>query len=194
MKGLTYILLAGLILTIASLALALRRQKKETLQEIRQFQERQKTAELVIDALLQDRVNSIRQLSDAYYYWSEEAIYLREKKNGRELKEDIIEEFRRSLTQFRDDPHLIADIENALDHARGQLIKRLRFQASQTPGIDLKEKDFHLLVLFFSRASTKSICFLLEMNEDAVRQRKRRYRQMFASEGEAFSEFLQHLN
>ena len=194
MKCLTYILLAGLILAVAFLATALRRQKRETRLEIQQFRERQKTSEMVIDSLLQNRVNSIRRLSDAYYYWSEEAIYLREKKNGRELKEDVIEEFRRSLAQFRDDPSLMAEIENALDHSRGQLMQRLRFQASLTPGLELKERDIHLLVLFFSRASTKSISFLLDMTEDAVRTRKSRYKKLFSTHGEAFSEFLQHLN
>ena len=41
--------------------------------------------------------------------------------------------------------------------------------------------------------ANKQIGFLMNMSDDAVRQRKSRYRKLFASAGEIFSEYLPYL-
>lgn len=157
------------------------------------LQEEQKTSGVVLDALLQDKINKIKKISSTFFSWTSEAVYLREEQRGKAMKEEIIEEFRNELRALRDDPHLISDIENALNQAHGQIMRRLRNLVFKTPGINLNERDFELLNLFFANFSSKSISFLLDMTDDAVRKRKSRYKKLFLSHGEAYSEFLAHL-
>lgn len=157
------------------------------------LQEEQKTSGVVLDALLQDKINKIKKISSTFFSWTSEAVYLREEQRGKAMKEEIIEEFRNELRALRDDPHLISDIENALNQAHGQIMRRLRNLVFKTPGINLNERDFELLNLFFANFSSKSISFLLDMTDDAVRKRKSRYKKLFLSHGEAYSEFLSRL-
>ena len=157
------------------------------------LQEEQKTSGAVLDTLLQDKINKIKKISSTFFSWTSETVYLREEQRGKAMKEEIIEEFRNELRALRDDPHLISDIEKALNQAHGQIMRRLRNLVFKTPGINLNERDFELLNLFFANFSSKSISFLLDMTDDAVRKRKSRYKKLFLSHGEAYSEFLSRL-
>ena len=196
------VILLMLALTIGSI-MALKKRRKEIeverelvnslKKDLLLLQEEQKTSGAVLDTLLQDKINKIKKISSTFFSWTSEAVYLREEQRGKAMKEEIIEEFRNELRALRDDPHLISDIENALNQAHGQIMRRLRNLVFKTPGINLNERDFELLNLFFANFSSKSISFLLDMTDDAVRKRKSRYKKLFLSHGDAYSEFLSRL-
>lgn len=196
-----FIILMLTLGTVSIMALKKRRKEIEVERELVNslkkdlllLQEEQKTSGAVLDTLLQDKINKIKKISSTFFSWTSEAVYLREEQRGKAMKEEIIEEFRNELRALRDDPHLISDIENALNQAHGQIMRRLRNLVFKTPGINLNERDFELLNLFFANFSSKSISFLLDMTDDAVRKRKSRYKKLFLSHGEAYSEFLAHL-
>lgn len=187
--------------TVSIMALKKRRKEIEVERELVNslkkdlllLQEEQKTSGAVLDTLLQDKINKIKKISSTFFSWTSEAVYLREEQRGKAMKEEIIEEFRNELRALRDDPHLISDIENALNQAHGQIMRRLRDLTFNTPDIHFNERDFELLNLFFASFSSKSISFLLDMTDDAVRKRKSRYKKLFLSHGEAYSEFLSRL-
>ncbi len=187
--------------TVSIMALKKRRKEIEVERELVNslkkdlllLQEEQKTSGAVLDTLLQDKINKIKKISSTFFSWTSEAVYLREEQRGKAMKEEIIEEFRNELRALRDDPHLISDIENALNQAHGQIMRRLRDLTFNTPDIHFNERDFELLNLFFANFSSKSISFLLDMTDDAVRKRKSRYKKLFLSHGEAYSEFLSRL-
>ena len=187
--------------TVSIMALKKRRKEIEVERELVNslkkdlllLQEEQKTSGAVLDTLLQDKINKIKKISSTFFSWTSEAVYLREEQRGKAMKEEIIEEFRNELRALRDDPHLISDIENALNQAHGQIMRRLRDLTFNTPDIHFNERDFELLNLFFASFSSKSISFLLDMTDDAVRKRKSRYKKLFLSHGDAYSEFLSRL-
>lgn len=187
--------------TVSIMALKKRRKEIEVERELVNslkkdlllLQEEQKTSGAVLDTLLQDKINKIKKISSTFFSWTSEAVYLREEQRGKAMKEEIIEEFRNELRALRDDPHLISDIENALNQAHGQIMRRLRDLTFNTPDIHFNERDFELLNLFFANFSSKSISFLLDMTDDAVRKRKSRYKKLFLSHGDAYSEFLSRL-
>lgn len=187
--------------TVSIMALKKRRKEIEVERELVNslkkdlllLQEEQKTSGAVLDTLLQDKINKIKKISSTFFSWTSEAVYLREEQRGKAMKEEIIEEFRNELRALRDDPHLISDIENALNQAHGQIMRRLRDLTFKTPDIHFNERDFELLNLFFANFSSKSISFLLDMTDDAVRKRKSRYKKLFLSHGDAYSEFLSRL-
>ena len=187
--------------TVSIMALKKRRKEIEVERELVNslkkdlllLQEEQKTSGAVLDTLLQDKINKIKKISSTFFSWTSEAVYLREEQRGKAMKEEIIEEFRNELRALRDDPHLISDIENALNQAHGQIMRRLRDLTFNTPDIHFSERDFELLNLFFASFSSKSISFLLDMTDDAVRKRKSRYKKLFLSHGDAYSEFLSRL-
>lgn len=183
------VLFLGMATTIVLLVTALQRR----IREVVGLQEENKALSFILDALLQDKIHQLQSLSDTYYYWTEESIYQREKHQGSSTKEEIIGQFRKDLHELRKHPHFISDIENALNLTRGELMRRFRDSVSQSPDMNLKERDFELMVLFFAKFSNKQIGFLMSMSDDAVRQRKSRYRKLFASAGEIFSEYLPYL-
>ena len=162
--------------------------------DLRLLQEEQRAAGIVVDTLLQDRINKIQQLSGSYFYWTDEALSLRQTQNVSALTREVIAEFRDELRSLRDDPHFFANIEKALDLSHGRLMQRLRRTVSRTPGLQFDEKDYQLLALLFASFSPKSIGFILDMKDDAVRKRKSRYKKLFADRGAAFLEFLEHLS
>lgn len=194
MKYLTPFLLTGvflaLVLVIIFLVSALQRLKKDLIW----LQEEHKTSGYVLEALLQDRIDQIRKLSDTYQYWTEEAICQREKQEGRYTKEEIIGLLRRDICELRGGPHWMANLESAIDQACGQPMKQLRELVEHTPGLRFHERDYELLTLFFAGFSSKSISFLLDMTDDAVRKRKSRYKNLFISRGDGFSSFLERLH
>lgn len=118
---------------------------------------------------------------------------MRELQEGKAMKEELLAQFRSELRALKEDPHLFSDVEASLNRSRGNLMENLRTAASQTTGVSFNELDYKLLTLFFANFSSKSISFLLDMKDDAVRKRKSRYRKLFRSQGEAFSGFLRYL-
>ena len=200
------IIMAFLSLAIVSMLLiwALRKRKREIelqrdmlfslKKDLRLLQEEQKSAGVVVDSLLQDRINKIQQLSGKYFYWTDEAMSLRQVQQVSAMTKEVIDEFRKELCDLHDDPYFFSTVETALDVSQNHLMKRLRSTIRGTSDIQFNEDDFRMLSLFFASFSSKSISFILDMKDDAVRKRKSRYKKLFMDQGEAFREFLEHLS
>lgn len=198
-------LVAILFFTAAIVLLirALRRRKREIelerevvlslKKDLLVLQEEQKAAGVVVDSFLQDRIDRIRQLSGTYFYWTDEVMSLRQSQQVSGMTKEVIEEFRNELRELRGDPHFFFNIEKALDLAHDRLMQRLRSAIFQTQSLKYDEDDFRMLALFFANFSSKSISFIMDMKDDAVRKRKSRYKKQFMEQGEAFLEFLEYL-
>ena len=198
----TLLIIALFSAVILVIRAALRRKKevereREVVNEMRKdllfFQEEQRASGVMLDSLLQDKINKIQKLSGAFFNWTDEAVILRELQEGKAMKEELLAQFRSELRALKEDPHLFSDVEASLNRSRGNLMENLRTAASQSPGVSFNDLDYKLLTLFFANFSSKSISFLLDMKDDAVRKRKSRYRKLFRSQGEAFSGFLKYL-
>lgn len=161
--------------------------------DIASLQREQLASKSIVNVLLQDKINRIQQLSGAFFKWTDEALLLREERYGKVMKDELISDFRKELRSFRDDPKLFKEIEIALDQAQGHIMQSFRYAVSQTPDIILNERDFALITLFFARFSSKSISFLMDMTDEAVRKRKSRYRKLFSEQGDSFSPFIEAL-
>ncbi len=132
-------------------------------------------------------------LTGTFFNWTDEAVFLREQQDGKAMKEELLAQFRSELRTLKEDPHLFSDVEASLNRSRDNLMKNLRDAAHRSSGVSFNELDYKLLTLFFANFSSKSISFLLDMKDDAVRKRKSRYRKLFRAQGEAFSGFLKYL-
>lgn len=204
MKPHFYILSVGLFSAVTSYAWRMsrnrariyqERQKAELLRkDLQLLKAEQKVNETIIEMLLQNRIDKIQQLSSTFFYWSDEAVMLREALEGKAMKEEVIAAFRQDLRRLRDDAYFVSNIEKALNQSQGQLMQRFRSIVYQTPDLQLDETDYALLTLFFANFPTKSICFLMDMKDDAVRKRKSRYKHLFMERGESFSEFVDYLD
>ena len=139
-------------------------------------------ADAALSTLVEDKIKTMQGLADTYLSWSDRAVNLRDEQKGNALREDIISSFRSELRSLRSDEHLIPSIESALNTSGNRLMSRLRSDFSGFSGEPrLKEMDYQLLSLFFAGFSTKSIGFMLDMSDEAVRTRKYRYRKLFSS-------------
>ena len=171
--------------------------ERELVNEMRKdllfFQEEQRASGVMLDSLLQDKINKIQMLSGAFFNWTDEAVFMREQQDGKAMKEELLAQFRSELRTLKEDPHLFSDVEASLNRSRDNLMKNLRDAAHRSSGVSFNELDYKLLTLFFANFSSKSISFLLDMKDDAVRKRKSRYRKLFRAQGEAFSGFLKYL-
>jgi hypothetical protein len=163
-------------------------------QDMMLLQERQKGAGAVLSSLVQDKIRLMQKLTDSYFSWTDEALYLRERMQGKALKEDVISEFRSTLRALRNDEHFIPSLEKTLDISNQNLMTRLRTAFSGTSEHKMKEMDFKMLTLFFAGFTPKSISFIMDMTEESVRTRKSRYKKLFLSLGEAYSDFAERLN
>ena len=193
-QGIIFLLSSLILLSaIAITVIALRRRKEQIIaqmaqmeslsQELQHIKEGQMGARSVISTLVQDRINTMSQLANAYFSWSDEAVSLREVQHGKTFKEDLLSEFRKELRCLRDDKHFIPSIEEALNHSRNHIISRIRqdCQGVRNGEIRVNEKDFQLLVLFFAGFSNNSVAFMLDMTDDAVRTRKKNLRKLLLS-------------
>ena len=122
------------------------------------------------------KVETLSQLSNAYFQMEDDSILNVEKKKGWISKEEILYQFRKTLQEFRDDDDTLALLEASLNATQNGIMKTVR---NHYP--NLRERDFTLLTLFFSGFSAKSISFNLGMSEAAVRMRKTRFKQLFLS-------------
>lgn len=189
------ILIIVLILRKKELQLASERDAAEALKkDLLLLQKEQKASGTVLNTLLQDKIDRIQQLSGTYFNWTDEAVSLREELQGKAMKEEVIVAFRKELRELRNDPHLASDIENALDQGRQNLMKRLRQMVFQTPGMHFSDTEYKLITFFFASFSSKTISFLMDMTDDAVRKRKSRIKKVFMEHGEPFSEFVKLLS
>jgi len=187
-------LLCFWVMNKSRVALILEKEVVSSLQaDIHRLQKDHLTSESIVNALLQDKINRIQKLSGAFFKWTDEAVLLREEHHGKVMKEELISDFRKELRSFRDGPNLIREIEKALDQSRGGIMQSFRQAVSQSPDISFNEVDFELITLFFANFSSKSISYLLDMSDDAVRKRKSRYKRMFYKHGDNFLPFLEAL-
>ena len=155
MKPPFYILSVGLFSALTSYAWHMNRNRRQICQErqkadllrkdLQQLKAEQEVNEAIIETLLQNQIDKIQQLSSTYFYWSDEAVMLREALEGKAMKEEIIAAFRQDLRHLRDNTYFISNIEKALDQAQGQLMQRLRNTVGQTPDLQLDETDYALL-------------------------------------------------
>lgn len=130
----------------------------------------------VIEDAVNRKIEALSQLSDAFFKMEDGYIADYENKNGRVSKDEIVSHFRRVLGSLRDGRETIAVLEASLNLTDNDLMKRVR---SSFP--ELKESDYAILVLFFWGFSAKSVSFIMNMSEPAVRMRKTRYKQLFLS-------------
>ena len=165
-----------------------------TLQDdIIRFQDEQQVSESIVNELLQDQIDRIQKLSSSFFKWTDEAILLREIQYGKLMKEELISDFRKELRSLRDNPNFVLGIEKALNQARGHIMQTFRQTVSNTQAIELNERDFELITLFFAKFSSKSISFLMDMTDEAVRKRKSRYKKLFSEQGDSFLPYLDAL-
>lgn len=202
LSGVSIILALTLILLIIFTAL-LRRKKQVILEmakvnqlteDIEKLNLARKGNDAVIATLLQDKIKTMQALSATYFNWSDDAFAKQEEHQGTFTKDEILSSFRKHLRKLRNDEHFLNSLERALDMSSQNLIHRLRNQLSgPVVGTKLKERDIQYLVLFFAGFSSKSISFLMDSTEDAVRARKSRYRIFFKSMGETGKEYWERL-
>lgn len=198
------IILALTVVLLIILAALLRRKKQIILEmakvnqlteDIEELNQTRKGNDAVIATLLQDKIKTMQALSATYFNWSDDAFAKQEEHQGTFTKDEILSSFRKHLRKLRNDEHFLNSVERALDLSSQNLIHRLRNQISgPVVGTRLKELDFQYLVLFFAGFSSKSISFLMDSTEDAVRARKSRYRKFFKSMGEAGKEYCDRLS
>lgn len=193
-QTLVFVLFSIILLSITIITLiALKRRKEQVVshmvqmealnQELQQMRQSQAGNQAVISKLVQDRIETMSQLADAYLSWSNEAINLREVQQGRMLQEEIISDFRKELRNLRDDAHFIPRIEDTLNISYNGIMTRIRkdCQGLRNGDIRVNEKDFQLLNLFFAGFSNSSVAFMLDMTDNAVRTRKKNLRKVFLS-------------
>lgn len=202
LSGVSIILALTLILLIIFTAL-LRRKKQVILEmakvnqlteDIEKLNLARKGNDAVIATLLQDKIKTMQALSATYFNWSDDAFAKQEEHQGAFTKDEILSSFRKHLRKLRSDENFLISLERAMDMSSQNLIHRLRNQFSgPAMGNKLKEPDIQYLVLFFAGFSSKSISFLMDSTEDAVRARKSRYRKFFKDAGEAGEEYWNRL-
>ena len=162
-------------------------------EDIIRFQEGQQVSEGIVNTLLQEQIDRIQKLSSSFFKWTDEAILLRENKYGKMMNEELISDFRKELRSLRDNPRLVSGTERALDQACGHIMQSLRQAVLRTQSIELNERDFELITLFYAGFSSRSISFLMDMTVEAVRKRKSRYKKLFSEQGDSFNPFLKAL-
>lgn len=191
---------------IALIMIALRRHRQRIVTEMLRVEDLERdvqllranksSSDMMIAAFVQDKIKTMSQLTDTYFFWSDDAVKKREEKEGRAMKEDVIDKFREEMKKLRNDVHLVSSIEDALNQTHDGIVQRLRadFSGLKVQNPKWKELDFQILVLFFAGFSNKSVSFLTELTDEAVRSRKKRYRQVFESmppkEGGAYLRLL----
>lgn len=156
---------------------------EELSRDLRLMRAEAKRSDDIASELVHDKLRSMALLSEAYMNWSDDAVLKREAKQGRAGKEEIILQFRQELAELRSDRKFLGSIEEMLDRTQGGVMERLRKDFSgMNPGLPkFKEADFTALVLFFAGFSNPAISFYMDLTDDALRSRKKRYKQIFAS-------------
>lgn len=128
----------------------------------------------LMNTLVSDKIKSLQALSESYFSWEDASVRKREKRNGKQTRDEIITTFRTQLNNLRNDKSFISTLEKSLNLTEDGLMKKVRECLPEG-----KELDFSILTLLFSGFSIKSISFLLRMSEASLRMRKTRYKQAF---------------
>ncbi|MBR1783351.1 MAG: hypothetical protein IJ753_07550 [Bacteroidales bacterium] len=182
-----------LLITIAvSIALLKRRRRQierelsrveELSRDLRLVRAEARRSDLIVSELVNDKLRSMATLSESYMNWSDDAVRKREIRHGRTGKEDIILEFRQELAELRSDRKFLRSIEEMLKQTQNGVMESLRKDFSgNNPGLPrFRETDFVALLLFFAGFSNPAISFYMDLTDDALRSRKKRYKQVFLS-------------
>jgi len=188
-----------LFLIISFISFALYRRKKQVVQEMEKVEglmsdlQNASTllqgADQLMSALVKDKVAHMKDISELFFSWSDDALLLREERHGRLSKDNLVSLFRKELRALRDDKRLFTFLEDALNLSQNNVMVRLRSLFSPDSQRPLKELDFEIIMLFFAKVSPKSISFILDLSEESVRTRKYRYKKMFLTLGDAGTEF-----
>lgn len=189
---LTLVILLLCILVVVSFFVLRQRRRRleqemslvETLsRDVQMLEMGKKRTDTVIAAMVQDRIRSMSQLMETYFSWTDEAVRQREREEGLSNKEAVISSFRHELKGLRSDTTFLQSIEDALNQSQGQIMQRLRsdFSGLNSFAPKYKESDFRFVMLFFAGFSNKSVSFILDMTDEAVRSKKKRCKQQFLS-------------
>lgn len=206
-QRLGYLLLALVLVLLALAAFRAAQRRKRQLAEdmeriegltrdLELLQMRKKGAESLVSSLVRDKILSIQALTRTYFSWSDTAVFLRDRNTGRAPREEVIAAFREEIRSLRRDADLIPCIEDALNHTYNQVIARLREQVlgRRFENLKVSERDMAFLSLLFAGFSNKSVAFILDWTDDSTRTRKKYFRKLFKSMGEAGQEFLSLLD
>jgi DNA-binding CsgD family transcriptional regulator len=143
----------------------------------------------VLDETINTKIDSLAQLSEAYFRLDENFEYDLQERCCGMTRDEILSRFYKTLVALRDRDKTILLLEESLNVAENGLMELVRRDYTE-----LKEQDYSLIVLFISGVSAKSIAYILEMSEAAVRMRKTRLKQYFlsknTSEAKALAEKL----
>lgn len=158
---------------------------EELSRDLRLMRAEAKRSDDIAVELVNDKLRSMALLSEAYMNWSDDAVRKRETRQGRTGKEDIILQFRQELAELRSDRKFLLSIEGMLNRTQDGVMENLRKDFSGTnPALPrFRETDFVALTLFFAGFSNPAISFYMDLSDDALRSRKKRYKQNFLSMG-----------
>lgn len=198
------ILLAGVIALVTFLLRKKERQmvaemeKMEDLsRDFRRLVSQQESTDAILMTLVQDKVKTMQGLADTYFQWTDDAVSYRDHDFGPAQRDDVIRAFRSELFELRSDANIIPAVERALNRFADRIMIHLRNDFSgptKDEAHSFKKLDFEILTLFFAGFSNKSIGFMLNMTEKALRTRRYRYRKIFkASDSIYASTYLARL-
>ncbi len=103
----------------------------------------------IIEYLYQSKFSSLNSICEKYFDW----------KDDNSNKEKLYSAFKSELSHISDSDYLL-DLENIVNKYYNNIIFLLR---THVPS--LNEEDLKILVMVFSRLSTRSICLLLNLNK-----------------------------
>lgn len=190
------ILLLGLLFVLAE---TLRHRNRQILQDMATIQEvsedlqrqrdRNMESSRIMDRFVGDKIESLQALSRAYFSWDDREMHHWDTKKGMDTREEVIARFRRQLGALRASPDFIATLEESLNVREDGIMREARNLMGNQ-----KDREYSLLVLLLSGFSVKSVSFLLQMSEPAVRMQKTRFKQFFASrQGKTAERIVQKL-
>lgn len=158
-------------------------------EDLKRQRDQNKEISAVVDSFIEDKIQSLKNLADTYFSWEYESVRQREKRKGRDTKEEIVSTFREQLGKIRDNQSFISSLERSLNLSDNNIVARARALFREDQNVEIE-----LLILFFSGFSVKSICYLRRMTEAAVRMRKTRFKHFFETLPDGLGEeFLRKL-
>ena len=144
--------------------------------EIEYLQSEKSDSRHLLEYYSKERIRSLNSLALAYFSWDNDLVRSQAISIEDKTKDEMLKEFQKQLKAFQRDDKLYESLEKFLNVYHDNLMVRAREELKS-----LKNVDFELLILFFSRFSIKSICFLKDMRDATVWMRKTRIKQFFAS-------------
>lgn len=182
-----------LLLVIAVVIMLLRRRRMQIEEEMSRVEQLSRDLRLmrveakrsddIAGTLVSDKLRSMSLLAETYLNWSDEAVHRRENRQGRFGKEEIIAQFRSELADLRSDKRFLHSLEDMLNRQHDGVIEQLHrdFSGVHPDNPVLNETDFVMLILLFAGFSNPAISFYMDLSDNAVRSRKKRYKQLFST-------------